>query len=69
AFFSTGSPFAVMPGLVPGIHARTFAALCRRRPRCRGVDGRDEPGHDGGVRLEMIVAISRYAMQPNVSAR
>jgi hypothetical protein len=26
----------VMPGLVPGIHA--FA---------QGVDGRDEPGHDG----------------------
>lgn len=30
---------AVMPGLVPGIHA--FAA------RKEDVDGRDKPGHDG----------------------
>jgi len=30
----------VMPGLVPGIHGfLTFAK--------QGVDGRDEPGHDG----------------------
>ena len=31
---------AVMPGLVPGIHA----FLIRRQ----GVGGRDKPGHDGG---------------------
>ncbi|RJF70965.1 ABC transporter [Rhodopseudomonas palustris] len=30
-----------MPGLVPGIHA-----LLSQMPE--GVDGRDEPGHDGG---------------------
>jgi hypothetical protein len=29
----------VMPGLVPGIHAFVTAK--------QGVDGRDEPGHDG----------------------
>jgi hypothetical protein len=31
-----------MPGLVPGIHV--FAALSTPED----VDGRDEPGHDGG---------------------
>ena len=31
-------PLHVMPGLVPGIHA----LLCDKK----GVDGRDEPGHD-----------------------
>jgi len=36
AFFRF-DPSTVMPGLVPGIHARTFP----------GVDGRDKPGHDG----------------------
>jgi len=30
----------VMPGLVPGIHVLRSMWL--------GVDGRDEPGHDGG---------------------
>jgi hypothetical protein len=30
---------AVMPGLVPGIHAL-------QRPRKKDVDGRDKPGHD-----------------------
>jgi len=30
----------VMPGLVPGIHVLT---IYQRR---KGVDGRDEPGHD-----------------------
>jgi hypothetical protein len=33
--------FAVMPGLVPGIHA--FGAA-----RKEDVDGRDKPGHDEG---------------------
>jgi len=28
-----------MPGLVPGIHVL--------RTTCKGVDGRDKPGHDG----------------------
>jgi len=38
--FSTyvASLSAVMPGLVPGIHA----LLCAKE----GVDGRDKPGHD-----------------------
>jgi len=31
--------FAVMPGLVPGIHVFFFDK--------QGVDGRDKPGHDG----------------------
>jgi hypothetical protein len=31
----------VMPGLVPGIHV----FLSSRR--CKDVDGRDQPGHDG----------------------
>ena len=30
-----------MPGLVPGIHANTAVEE-------KDVDGRDEPGHDGG---------------------
>ncbi len=34
---------AVMPGLVPGIHV----LLCSSSKL--GVDGRDEPGHDGFV--------------------
>src|SRR5437588_479377 len=33
-------PSAVMPGLVPGIHVLA--------PGVKNVDGRDEPGHDGG---------------------
>jgi hypothetical protein len=32
---------AVMPGLVPGIHA-----FLRCRTFLKGVDGRDKPGHD-----------------------
>jgi hypothetical protein len=31
-----------MPGLVPGIHV---LQICGKE----GVDGRDKPGHDGGV--------------------
>jgi hypothetical protein len=34
----------VMPGLVPGIHVFLAASMVRK-----DVDGRDEPGHDGGV--------------------
>jgi hypothetical protein len=32
---------SVMPGLVPGIHVFPLQ-------RCKDVDGRDKPGHDGG---------------------
>jgi hypothetical protein len=33
-----------MPGLGPGIHA--FLAKTIRN---KGIDGRDKPGHDGGI--------------------
>jgi hypothetical protein len=52
ALFETAlraSFYAVMPGLVPGIHV--FAA-CRKED----VDGRVKPGHDG-IRL-VVVALS-----------
>jgi len=43
-----GSGF-VMPGLVPGIHVlAAFAAS-------KDVDGRDKPGHDAVVRVELIM--------------
>jgi len=38
---------AVMTGLVPVIHAATLLPLPSLKPRCPGVDGRDEHGHDG----------------------
>lgn len=40
-----GLPFRVMPGLVPGIHA---VPQLRRFLGRSLVDGRVEPGHDGG---------------------
>jgi hypothetical protein len=40
-------PFAVMPGLVPGIHV--FAASWQE-----DVDGRDKPGHDDAQSRQFI---------------
>jgi hypothetical protein len=37
---------SVMPGLVPGIHVLLFIVH-------QDVDGRDKPGHDGGVRYRL----------------
>jgi hypothetical protein len=45
---SSGEIFAVMPGLVPGIHDRPSAGP-------KDVDGRNKPGHDGGL-LEYLLA-------------
>ena len=45
----------VMPGLVPGIHVARAGVMLgagRFSPATRNrddVDGRDKPGHDGGV--------------------
>ena len=48
-----GSTF-VMPGLVQGIHA--LAAFSKK-----DVDGRDKPGHDGGVRDELVGCLRAHA--------
>jgi hypothetical protein len=51
-----------MPGLVPGIHVFLL------RQRCKGVDGRDKPGHDEFCRLEhdrlMLNHASRHPEAP-----
>jgi hypothetical protein len=40
-----------MPGLVPGIHVLELSAK-------KGVDGRVEPGHDDGVGIDPIIAMT-----------
>ncbi|TLX42995.1 hypothetical protein FBQ73_10095 [Xanthobacter autotrophicus] len=49
---------AVMPGLVPGIHAVPLGTACEDQPQPARVDGRVKPGHDGGKALLMVARAS-----------